>query len=46
MDYACPERRKSKSDKRAKGRFMKYKRGGAHRASGIKIFNISRESKN
>jgi len=36
-DYCCPQGRKSKNDKRAKGRFMRYKRGGAQRVSGIVI---------
>jgi hypothetical protein len=36
-DYCCPERRKSKGDKRAKARFMRYKRGGAQRTRGIVI---------
>jgi hypothetical protein len=39
MDYATPSKRKSKNDKRAKGRFNKYKKGGANRVSGIKIRN-------
>lgn len=34
-DYCCPERRKNKSDKRAKARFMKYRKGGAQRVTGI-----------
>ena len=34
-DYTMPDRRKSKNDKRAKGRFMRYKRGGAQRVTGI-----------
>jgi len=42
-DYGYPEKRKSKADKRAKGRYMKYKRGGAQRVSGIVI---SGEKKN
>jgi len=28
MDYATPERRKTKTDKRAKARYNKYKKGG------------------
>jgi len=32
MDYGMPQRRKSKTDKRAKARYIKYKRGGARRA--------------
>jgi len=35
MDYGYPERRKSKADKRAKARYLKYKRGGRNRALGI-----------
>ena len=34
-DYCCPERRKNKGDKRAKARFMKYRKGGAQRVTGI-----------
>lgn len=37
MDYACPERRKSKCDKKAKGRFNRFKRGGAFRSANIPI---------
>ena len=36
-DYVYPERRKTRSDKRAKARFMKYKRGGAQRVTGIAV---------
>jgi len=43
-DYCCPERRKNRSDKRAKARFNKYKKGGALRVSGIS--NSSSETKN
>ena len=31
MDYAIPERRKNKNDKRAKARYNRYKKGGALR---------------
>jgi len=31
MDYATPGRRKTKGDKRAKGRYNKYKKGGSMR---------------
>jgi hypothetical protein len=31
MDYATPDRRKSKNDKRAKSRYNRYKRGGSWR---------------
>ena len=34
-DYAVPERRKNKSDKRAKARYMQYRKGGAQRVTGI-----------
>jgi len=30
-----PSHRKSKGDKKAKGRYMKYKRGGKHRSTDI-----------
>jgi hypothetical protein len=36
MDYACPEKRKGKCDRKAKGRFAKYKRGGFFRTTEIK----------
>lgn len=32
MDYASGDRRKSKNDKRAKGRYNKYRVGGKHRS--------------
>ena len=28
MDYAIPERRRTKTDKRAKSRYNRYKKGG------------------
>lgn len=31
MDYSMPEKRKSKTDKRAKARYNKYKKGGGQR---------------
>ena len=31
MDYGFSERRKNKNDKRAKSRYMRYKKGGALR---------------
>jgi len=31
MDYAMPHRRKSKTDKRAKARYNRYKKGGSQR---------------
>ena len=31
MDYATPEKRKSKNDKRAKARYNRCKRGGSNR---------------
>ena len=31
MDYSMPEKRKSRTDKRAKSRFNRYKKGGAGR---------------
>jgi hypothetical protein len=44
-DYACPSGRKSKGDKRAKGRYMKYKKGGAQRTAGIVISNNAEEKR-
>jgi hypothetical protein len=31
MDYAVPGKRKSKTDKRAKARYNRYKKGGSQR---------------
>lgn len=31
MEYAIPEKRKTKGDKRAKARYNRYKRGGGQR---------------
>ncbi len=39
MDYGVPERRKTKGDKRAKARYMRYKRGGAQRGANIRMTN-------
>ncbi len=39
MDYAMPSKRKSKGDKRAKGRYMKYKRGGKYRSANVSSTN-------
>ena len=33
--YSMPNKRKSKNDKKAKGRYNKYKRGGRFRASKV-----------
>lgn len=38
-DYATPDRRKSKNDKRAKARFNRFKRGGQFRSSNIQVVN-------
>lgn len=37
MDYGHSDRRKTKNDKRAKGRYQKYKRGGKHRSDAISL---------
>ena len=34
MDYETPGKRKSKNDKRAKGRYNVYKKGGGRRGGG------------
>ncbi len=34
-----PGKRKSKGDKKAKGRYMKYKRGGKYRSANISLEN-------
>ena len=31
MDYAIPEKRKTKGDQKAKSRYSKYKKGGGRR---------------
>ena len=31
MDYAIPQKRKSKGDKKAKARYSRYKKGGSKR---------------
>ena len=36
-DYVCAGGRKSKCDKRAKARFMKYKKGGQFRAANVSL---------
>jgi hypothetical protein len=33
MDYSTPEKRKSKTDKRAKARYNRYKKGGKQRVA-------------
>lgn len=43
-DYSYPEKRKSKADKRAKGRYMRYKKGGAQRATNIQISNQPKQN--
>ncbi|MDP1695441.1 MAG: hypothetical protein Q8L29_00835 [archaeon] len=45
MDYCCPDRRKTKGDKRAKGRYMKYKRGGAFRSANVSLSGNREEKK-
>lgn len=34
-----PTKRKSKNDKKAKGHYNKYKKGGQHRSDNVKIIN-------
>jgi hypothetical protein len=36
-DYVMPERRKNKNDKRAKRRFMPFRKGGQHRSDNIQV---------
>jgi len=43
-DYCCSDKRKSKNDKKAKGRFMRYKRGGSQRVTGIVLTGPSGQS--
>ncbi len=42
MDYVTPDRRKSRNDKRAKGRFNRFKHGGANRS--VKLFKSNQAS--
>lgn len=39
VDRGEGSRRKSKNDKRAKGRYNKYKKGGQFRSSNVKLSN-------
>ena len=39
MDYGFPERRKNRNDKRAKGRFNRFKQGGAQRSANVVVTN-------
>ena len=39
MEYAIPDKRRSKNDKKAKARYNKYKRGGGRRIVKKKIAN-------
>ena len=34
MEYAMPQKRKSKGDKKAKARYSRYKKGGGRRKGG------------
>jgi hypothetical protein len=45
-DYGYSERRKNKNDRRAKGRFNRYKIGGKHRSDNVSISNNSFGSSN
>ena len=44
-DYCCSGCRKTKGDKKAKARFMRYKNGGAQRVTGIINSGVSKENK-
>ena len=46
MDYVVPGRRKTKGDKRAKGRYARYKSGGRFRSSNIVLSNKISEENN
>jgi len=37
MEYANPQRRKTKTDKRAKRRYNRYKKGGSQRVKKKKV---------
>ncbi len=43
-DYGFSERRKNKNDKRAKGKFNRYKLGGKHRSDGLLANSVSNEN--
>lgn len=44
-DYAYPSKRKSKNDKKAKGRFNRYKKGGQFRSANVSM-NENRDERN
>ncbi|MEI6850025.1 MAG: hypothetical protein WCK29_03225 [archaeon] len=39
MDYGFSDKRKSKNDKKAKGRYNRFKKGGQFRTSNVSISN-------
>ena len=43
MDYGYSDKRKSKNDKKAKGRFNKYKKGGKFRSSNVILVNKDKQ---
>ncbi|MEK6910901.1 MAG: hypothetical protein AABW82_03940 [Nanoarchaeota archaeon] len=43
-EYGFSERRKNKNDKRAKGKFNRYKTGGKHRSDGLAQVSVSNEN--
>lgn len=45
MDYAFPQKRKTKRDKKAKAKYNKYKRGGRHRSSNVKLRDSEKAKK-
>ncbi len=45
MDYVVADKRKSKNDKKAKGRFNRYKKGGQNRVTGIDFTGQSKNKK-
>jgi hypothetical protein len=46
MDYSSgTDKRKTKRDKKEKARYNKYKKGGRHRATGIKLRSSDKASK-
>lgn len=46
MDYGFSEKRKSRNDKKAKGRFNRYKKGGQFRSSNVDMSNNSQKKEN
>jgi hypothetical protein len=44
MDYGFSDKRKSKNDKKAKGRYNRFKKGGQFRSSNVSISNSDKNN--